>query len=116
LKEEAKLTILKKEENSTSAIFNTKSSNISVCENVFQINKMDEISKKQLDNSTDMIPGNCAISPNIFRIYTFLSEKINRDLLSYSRIINQVYYDIRENQTILENLLNFTFQLVKKMN
>ncbi len=116
LKDEARLKILKKEENSTSAIFHTKSSNNSVCENVFQINKKDEISSKQLDNSAIIISGNSTNGPNIFRIYSFLSDKINSDLFSYSRIINQVYYDIRENQTILENLLNFSFQLVKKFN
>jgi hypothetical protein len=117
LKEEAKLNKEKKEENSTSAIFHTKSSYNSVCENIFKINKNEELFTKQMESPVNVLsPSYASNNQNVCEYYKLFSEKFNRDLFSCSRIINQVYHDIRENQTILENLLNFSFQMAKKFN
>jgi len=112
LKEQAKLN-KKKEENSTSALFHTKSSANSICENVFKVNKNEELTnKKEIP-----LPGlHLSKSPVSYLNYKNFSERVNRELNSCTRIIYQVYQDIRENQSILEKLLNLSFNLAKKFN
>lgn len=103
-------------ENSTSALFHTKSSLNSICDNVFKINKTEELSNKNEAHSNSNQGNNLSNSPIGYLNYHNISIKVNDELNSCTRIINQVYHDIRENQSILENLLNLSFNIAKKFN
>lgn len=115
LKEDVKF-VTKKEDNSTSAILNTKSSFDSVNENIFKINKANnEIATQFKDSPVNSLGLNSMPQAGYTSLKTF-SEKLNRDLNSCARIINQVFREVRENQIILENLLNISFHFAKKLN
>ena len=114
MKEDVKF-VTKKEDNSTSAIFNTKSSFDSCNETVFKINKANEITAQFKDSPVNSFGLN-SIPQAGYTSFKIFSEKINRDLNSCARIVKQAFQDVRENQIILENLLNISFHIAKKLN